>query len=108
MADANAYLPLSKSGDFRVIIIGGSISGLTLALALERCGIDYLLLEKTKIAPAQGQSIFLVPCSSLVLDQLGVGEAARKDAFPLRFRNHRDEKMKVFCLSDDMKRLGEK
>ena len=29
----------------KVLIVGGGITGLTLALSLERAGIDYLLLE---------------------------------------------------------------
>ncbi|KAL3471107.1 hypothetical protein BJX99DRAFT_238199 [Aspergillus californicus] len=57
---------------FKVLIIGGSITGLSLAAILERYGIDYELLEKhTTLAPAIGGSIGLMPHGSRVLEQLG-------------------------------------
>ena len=108
MVDGDSLCSPAKSRKFRVIIKGGSIAGLALALTLEKCGIDYVLIEKRTIAPHQGQSIFLVPCTTLVLEQLNVSQAILKDAFPLSHRHHRNEKMKVFCLSDDIKRLAEK
>ncbi|RHZ50362.1 hypothetical protein CDV55_100612 [Aspergillus turcosus] len=58
-----------------VIIIGGSVAGLTLANILERYGIEYILLEKyNAIAPQLGASIGILPYGSQVLDQLGVEE----------------------------------
>jgi 2-polyprenyl-6-methoxyphenol hydroxylase-like FAD-dependent oxidoreductase len=60
---------------FKVIIIGGSVAGLTLANILERYGIEYILLEKyNDIAPQLGASIGILPYGSMVLDQLGVEE----------------------------------
>lgn len=60
---------------FTVIIAGGSIAGLTLALILERYGIDYILLEKyASIAPQLGASIGIMPYGSRIYDQLGVHE----------------------------------
>jgi 2-polyprenyl-6-methoxyphenol hydroxylase-like FAD-dependent oxidoreductase len=44
--------------DFRAIIVGGSVAGLTLAHAFEKAGIDYALLEaRDNIAPNLGASI---------------------------------------------------
>ncbi|CAG7984872.1 unnamed protein product [Penicillium salamii] len=61
--------------NFTVIIIGGSVAGLTLANILERYGIEYILLEKYKmIAPQLGASIKILPYGSQVLDQLGLHE----------------------------------
>lgn len=58
---------------FKVLIAGGSISGLTLALIFERYGIDYLLLEKhAEIAPFLGTTIGINPNGARILDQLGV------------------------------------
>ncbi|KAJ6072057.1 Monooxygenase FAD-binding [Penicillium canescens] len=58
---------------FTVIIIGGSVAGLTLANILERYDIEYILLEKYKeIAPQLGASIGILPYGSQVLDQLGL------------------------------------
>lgn len=47
---------------FKVIIVGGSIAGLTLAHCLSKAGIDYIVLEKRKhIAPQEGASIGILP-----------------------------------------------
>jgi 2-polyprenyl-6-methoxyphenol hydroxylase-like FAD-dependent oxidoreductase len=60
---------------FTVIIIGGSVAGLTLANVFERYGIEYILLEKYKvIAPQLGASIGILPYGLQVLDQLGIAE----------------------------------
>lgn len=57
---------------FKVLIIGGSVTGLTLAAILERYGIDYTLFEKhADVAPEMGASIALLAHGSRVLDQLG-------------------------------------
>lgn len=58
---------------FRVVIVGGSIAGLTLANILERYKIDYIVLEKhATIAPQLGASIATLPHGARILDQLGV------------------------------------
>lgn len=68
--------PLTMS--FKIIIIGGSIAGLTLANILERYGIEYVLLEKYRcIAPQLGASLGILPYGSQVLDQLGVNEVVQ-------------------------------
>ncbi|KAH7042133.1 hypothetical protein B0J12DRAFT_674744 [Macrophomina phaseolina] len=60
---------------FRVVIVGGSIAGLTLALALEKNGIDFLVLEAyPEIAPQVGASIAVLPNGFRILDQLGCYE----------------------------------
>ncbi|KAE8411373.1 hypothetical protein BDV36DRAFT_301905 [Aspergillus pseudocaelatus] len=44
-------------GAFKVVIIGGSVAGLTLANIMQRYGIEYIVLEKfPKIAPQLGAS----------------------------------------------------
>ena len=64
-------MPPSKS-TFRIIIAGGGVAGLTLANALERANIDYLLLEAgDQIAPLAGASIAVQPNGSRILDQIG-------------------------------------
>jgi 2-polyprenyl-6-methoxyphenol hydroxylase-like FAD-dependent oxidoreductase len=58
---------------FRVVIVGGSIAGLTLANILERYKIDYIVLEKhATIAPQLGASIATLPHGARILDQLGI------------------------------------
>lgn len=62
----------SSHHGFRVIIAGGGLAGLTLANALERAGIDYILLEaRDEIAPHVGASLGIFPNGSRILDQLG-------------------------------------
>jgi 2-polyprenyl-6-methoxyphenol hydroxylase-like FAD-dependent oxidoreductase len=57
---------------FKVLIAGGSLVGLTLALALERAGIDYEVFEKGEIGPDLGASIAIHGPAARILDQLGV------------------------------------
>ncbi|KAL4993921.1 hypothetical protein BDV10DRAFT_12813 [Aspergillus recurvatus] len=60
---------------FKVLIVGGSITGLSLAAMLERYRIDYALVEKhADVAPAMGASIGLLAHGSRILDQLGCFE----------------------------------
>ncbi|KAM0607061.1 hypothetical protein ACHAP1_003779, partial [Verticillium nonalfalfae] len=60
---------------FKVIIVGGSVAGLSLANMLEALGIDFILLEAHKIiAPQLGASIGLLPNGLRILDQLGCYE----------------------------------
>ncbi|KAE8340690.1 hypothetical protein BDV24DRAFT_133634 [Aspergillus arachidicola] len=57
---------------FRVLIVGGSITGLSLALMLEKNNIDFLILEAyLDIAPQVGASLGLQPNGLRILDQLG-------------------------------------
>ncbi|RAH87290.1 monooxygenase [Aspergillus japonicus CBS 114.51] len=59
----------------KVLIAGGGISGLTLALSLEKHGVDYLLLEAyPDLAPRRGGGIAVMPNGARILDQLGCFE----------------------------------
>jgi 2-polyprenyl-6-methoxyphenol hydroxylase-like FAD-dependent oxidoreductase len=61
-----------------VLIVGGSVSGLSLASMLEQFGIDYILLEgHATIAPQLGASLGLLPSGLRILDQLGVYDKIR-------------------------------
>ena len=61
---------MARNG-FKVIIVGRSITGLTLANILERVSIDYVLLEAyLDIAPLISASILLGAHSMRVLDQI--------------------------------------
>ncbi|PLB46223.1 FAD/NAD(P)-binding domain-containing protein [Aspergillus steynii IBT 23096] len=70
---------------FTVIIIGGSIAGLTLANILERYRIEYIVLEKhSEIAPQLGASVGLLPHGTQILDQLGLYEKVLELSEPVR------------------------
>ncbi|CAJ0548379.1 Ff.00g019920.m01.CDS01 [Fusarium sp. VM40] len=57
---------------FKVIIVGGSVAGLSTANMLEQFDIDYVLLEAyPQIAPQVGASIGILPNGFRILDQLG-------------------------------------
>lgn len=65
--------------NFKVIIAGGSVSGLTLANVLEKFEIDYVLLEAhAVIAPQLGASIGLLPSGLQILDQLDCYDKIRE------------------------------
>ena len=75
---------------FKILMAGGSLVGLGLALAFERARIDYELFEKKDSAPQLGVSIRIHPHSIRILEQLGVWEDIKKQVVPLRDRNHND------------------
>lgn len=78
------------TGHFKVLIVGGSLVGLGLALVLERAEIKYELFEKGLFAPQLGASIGLHPHTIKILQQLGVWEDFEKQVVPLQHRNHYD------------------
>ncbi|KAF4455187.1 hypothetical protein F53441_2425 [Fusarium austroafricanum] len=63
------------SSEHTVVIVGGSVAGLSLANMLEKRGIRYILLEAyDKIAPQIGASIGIHPSGLRILDQLGCAQ----------------------------------
>ncbi|EOD43599.1 putative fad binding domain protein [Neofusicoccum parvum UCRNP2] len=95
---------------FKVIIAGGSLGGLMLALCLESAGIDYVLLEKGDIGPQLGASIGFQPHSIKVFEQLGIWETFKNTTVPIAYRQHFDENGKCFedsrLFKDIHERLG--
>ncbi|KAL5328898.1 hypothetical protein ACEPPN_002407 [Leptodophora sp. 'Broadleaf-Isolate-01'] len=74
----------TKSDRTRVVIVGGSIAGLTLAHCLHHNDIDFVLLEAHKeLAPQVGASIAVLPNASRILDQLGLLQNISACAEPL-------------------------
>ncbi|RDW93719.1 FAD-dependent monooxygenase spyC [Aspergillus mulundensis] len=77
-----------EGSPLKVIIVGGSVAGLTLAHCLHRANIDHVVLEKRpEIAPQEGASIGLWPTGGQVLDQLGLWEEIAEGTQPLRVHN---------------------
>ncbi|KAH8131880.1 FAD/NAD(P)-binding domain-containing protein, partial [Trichoderma asperelloides] len=86
----------SEMPRFKVIIVGGSVVGLTTAVALEKAGIDYVLFEKGEIAPDIGNSISIYPHTQRIMEQLGVWPEIKAVALPLGIRHHYDKNGKLF------------
>ncbi len=71
----------------RVVIVGGGVAGLALALGLRRQGIDYVVLEQAPKFEAVGAGIQLSPNATRTLGYLGVME--RLQARVVRPGHHR-------------------
>ena len=83
----------------RIIIAGGSIAGLGLALCLQKAGIDFLVLERNNdIAPQIGASIAMHPHGNKILDQLGVFSELRAMTTPLMYDRSYD--LEGNCFAD--------
>ncbi|KAJ5668694.1 monooxygenase [Penicillium macrosclerotiorum] len=73
----------------RVLIAGGGVGGLTLALSLEKHGISYLLLEAyPELAPRRGGGIAIMPNGARILDQLGCYDDLRRRAGSVVHRSY--------------------
>ncbi|RAH42263.1 FAD-dependent oxidoreductase [Aspergillus brunneoviolaceus CBS 621.78] len=61
---------------FKVIIVGGSVAGLTLAHCLQHANIEHIVLEKgSDIAPQLGASVGIMPNGGRILAQLNLFDA---------------------------------
>lgn len=64
---------------FKVLIIGGSVSGMALANMLEHHGIEYELLEAyPTIAPDMGYVLAMQPDGTRIIHQLGCYDAMKE------------------------------
>ncbi|OTA87927.1 hypothetical protein M434DRAFT_80753 [Hypoxylon sp. CO27-5] len=97
---------MKSDSDFKVIIAGGGIAGLTLAIMLERFGLDYVILEShSAIAPQVGASIGLFPNGLRILDQLGCYESILdifKGHIPYNKSHNRDKNGKAIATTHGM------
>lgn len=67
----------------RIAIIGGGITGLTTALALQKVGVDFVVYEKVDQLGEVGAGIWLAPNALKILDWLGLGDEIRAGGHPL-------------------------
>ncbi|KAL5363168.1 hypothetical protein BJX96DRAFT_167256 [Aspergillus floccosus] len=75
---------------FKIIIVGGSVAGLTLAHCLHKADISCIVLEKRpEIAPQEGASLSILPNGGRILDQLGLYGAVEELIKPRHFLNMR-------------------
>jgi len=98
---------LEKANNFRVIIAGGGIAGLTLANALQHADIDYVLLEaRGLVAPQVGASIGLFPHGIRILDQLDCYDEIAEQTCPITSGGDHDVSGNYICPRSDMPKLG--
>jgi FAD dependent monooxygenase len=68
----------------QVVIAGGGIAGITLALMCEKLGINYILLEaRDSLNSDRGAGIGLQPNGLRILDQLGLGDEIEEATVPI-------------------------
>lgn len=76
--------------EYRVLIVGGSTTGLVLAHALSHFNIDYLILEKGKEVNFQGGMGIVLQANGLrLLDQLGLYDDVVKRGTVVERMNYR-------------------
>ena len=64
----------------RVVVVGGGIGGLAVALACRQHGAEVLVLEQAQAIEEVGAGIQISPNGLCVLDALGLGQGLRDRA----------------------------
>lgn len=68
----------------QVVIVGGGIAGITLALMCEKLSINYILLEgRDSLKSDRGAGIGLQPNGLRILDQLGIVDEIEEATIPI-------------------------
>jgi 2-polyprenyl-6-methoxyphenol hydroxylase-like FAD-dependent oxidoreductase len=99
----------AKEDNFRVIIVGGSVAGLTLAHCLRKNKIDFTILEANEeIAPQVGASIGILPNGARILDQLGLFDDVLAAVEPLRHSSFWRDSGSQITSSDTPKIIAER
>lgn len=76
---SNLHNSLTMKNSFKVLICGGGVSGLSLALMLEKLEIDYLVFEAyPEVTANVGAAVVLLPNGLRILDQLGVYDSFKE------------------------------
>ncbi|OTB04018.1 hypothetical protein M426DRAFT_262514 [Hypoxylon sp. CI-4A] len=67
---------MSENTQFRVIVVGGGVAGLTASHCLQKAKIDHVVLERrASIAILEGAGIMIYPNGARILQQLGAWDA---------------------------------
>ncbi|KAJ5618644.1 monooxygenase [Penicillium herquei] len=86
----------------KVIISGGGVAGLALAVALDKIGVDYQLLEAyPDIAPKVGGGICFLPNALTIFEQLGFYEDIKSICPPLSNFGFRGPNGELLSSSDN-------
>ena len=91
----------------RILLVGGGIAGLTLAIALHRQGFRAELVERSPEWHATGAGILLHANGVRVLRALGVGEAVEQAGAVVRRWGFFDQQCEVLCDTDLEEMWGE-
>ncbi|KAG9070979.1 hypothetical protein KI688_008522 [Linnemannia hyalina] len=86
-------MKMPTSPKTRVLVVGGGLGGLVLAILLQRAGIDYLVLEQSVLIRPIGSVIALSPLVLPLLEQLGLLDEIKLLSKPLG---------KITILRDDL------
>ena len=70
-------------GDCEVLIAGAGPTGLTLALALRRLGVDCMVIDAGDAPRAEPRAAVVWPREAELLAAIGLGERLRQNARPL-------------------------
>lgn len=99
----------SDQKQLRVIIVGGSVAGLTLAHCLLKSNIDFVVLESNcDIAPPVGASIGILPNGARILDQLGLFDAILDATEPMQTSYSWSGAGKLICKTDSPQVIHER
>lgn len=92
---------------FKVIIVGGGLSGLGLAHCLTKAGIDFIVLERSDLLiPKGGASMALWPNNVRLLDQLGLLKGAEEIDCGIKYKQNVRKDGSVLQKSNMMERVG--
>jgi len=90
-----------------VLIIGGGIGGLTLAIALQQAGISFEVFERAPELKEVGAGVGVWTNAIKVLDRLGVGERIRAIGQPLQIAEMCSDKGRFLSSTNIAEILGE-
>jgi len=74
----------------RILIVGGGIAGLALAIALRRRGVSPDIVERADALPSTGAGLYLIGAATRALDHLEVSSAVLDEGVVIRTQTFRD------------------